>query len=403
MLNNCKLIHGYSCRVARPFRSVMIGFVVATMVSCSGKSSLKSKISKLFGSNPTKNTSGAASGDGANASYSYCSVVNGVISDAVTFDGKLEAAEKIEIRTDKRLRVGPAKFKESDPVKRGDILFVVDAKELEQKRIETRERLEQLKVDIKASRAQFTFAGKQLDRKKGLVSKGIAAQKELEEAEKLFVAAESDLKTKELETRKAERELATANDSVTAANIVSPIDGIVASIVPGGDEINQGQSLATVANPTELAVTGQVDELSVTKVKVGQAVEIQLDALKGESVKGIIKSIDSNKQKNGAMNLYSVKVAIPQDVVKKNSLRVGYAAKVNSVMGSKENALLVPRAAIKQEGDKFYVLVGDAIGGSTTARAVTLGIQTTLEVEVTNGLNPGDKVAAVLKTEGAQQ
>jgi HlyD family secretion protein len=103
------------------------------------------------------------------------------------------------------------------------------------------------------------------------------------------------------------------------------------------------------------------------------------------------------------MSYYSVKVSVPQDVVKKNNLRVGYAAKVRVVMGSKDNAVVIPRAAIKREGDKAYVLVADAIGRSSTARAVTTGIQNALEVEVLSGLSPGDKVAVVMKSGGAPQ
>lgn len=393
-----------SIRIAPLGGAVIMLNCVFLPVSCSKMATLKAKASQLFGANEgqSKTPAGDSSINEKNTTLSYFSAQKTTISDSVTFDGKLEASEKIEIRADKRLRLGPAKFKVADRLKRGDVLFVVDTKELEQKRTEARERVEQLKVDIKSSKAQFEFAGKQLERKTGLVKKGIVAQKELEEAEKAFVAAESDLKTKELEIRKAERELVSANEGVTSANIVSPIDGIISTIVPGGDEVNQGQSLAVIANPIDLAMTGQVDELNVTKIKVGQSVQLSLDALKGNPVSGVVKSIEASQQRGGAMNSYSVKVEIPQDVVKKNDLRVGYAAKVSAVFGVKENAVVIPRAALKQEGDQYFVLVADAVGKIPTARSVILGLQTDLEAEVTRGLKPGEVVAVATKLEGAQ-
>ena len=393
--------------VSRKFsaRIILLAFCLVPFSSCSKLSTLKSKIGKWFGGEASKSTEVSTDGgaSGGDNDFSYFQVQKASFTDAIAFDGKLEASEKVDLRADKRIRLSPAKYKVAANVKRGDVLFVVDTKELEQKRAESKERVDQLQVDIKSSKAQFEFARKQLERKTGLVKKGIVAQKELEEAEKGFVAAESDLKTKELEIRKAERELVSASEGVTAANILSPIDGIIASIAPGGEEVNQGQQIAVVANPKDLAVTGQVDEISVTKIKIGQEVDISLDALKGKPVKGVIRNIEASQQRGGAMNVYNVKVELPQDVVKNNGLRVGYAAKVSVIFSSKDNALVIPRAAMKYEGDNVYLLVAESRGRTPTAKAVKIGMQTELEAEVKEGLKVGDFVVVSQKSGGGTQ
>jgi RND family efflux transporter MFP subunit len=371
--------------------------------ACSKLNSLKATVGHRLGLSDSKASSTSLEKDAVSSKdliYSYFPAKKITISDSIVFDGKLEAAEKVELRADKRMRLGPAKFKVGEQVKRGSVLFVVDTKELEQKRVESKERVDQLNVDIKSSRAQFAFAAKQLERKTGLVKKGIAAQKELEEAEKAFVAAEADLKTKELELRKAERELTTAAESVTAANIVSPIDGIIASTSNGGDDVNQGQQLALVANPRELAVSFQVDEIRVTKFKIGQSVDIAIDAVQGKSFKGLIKSIDASSQRGGAMSQYNVSVSLPAETVKSNGLRVGYSAKISAVFSAKENAIVVPRAALKQEGSQYFVLVADGRGKTPTAKAVKIGVQTDLEAEVSEGLKVGDFVVVSQKSTG---
>lgn len=378
--------------------------ILSVASSCSRIESIKSSVLGIFGKNSRSSQQSERGSDAPKeeGAFSYFSVKKATISDSVSFDGKLEPAEKIEIRADKRVRIGPAKFKIGDEVKRGSVLFVVDTKDLEQKRTESKERLDQLNVDIKSSKAQFTFAAKQLERKTGLVQKGIAAQKELEEAEKAFIAAEADLKTKELELRKSEREFASASESVTTANIVSPIDGIVSNIIPGGDDVNQGQQLATVANPKYLAITGQVDEINVTKFRQGQSVSVALDATKGADIKGIIKSIDVTQQRTGAMTTYSVVVGIPPEIVKTQGLRVGYSAKVTSTLSAKPNALVIPRAALRQEGAQFFVLAADGKGKTPSAKAIKIGIQTDLEAEVTGGLKTGDYVVVSQKATGGQ-
>lgn len=376
---------------------------VLIVPACSKLSSLKATVGHRLGLSEGKGGSTSQEKDAAISKdliFSYFPAKKTIISDSIVFDGKLEAAEKVELRADKRMRLGPAKFKVGEQVKRGSILFVVDTKELEQKRVESKERVDQLNVDIKSSRAQFAFASKQLERKTGLVKKGIAAQKELDEAEKAFVAAEADLKTKELELRKAERELATAAESVTAANIVSPIDGIIASTSNGGDDVNQGQQLALVANPRELAVSFQVDEIRVTKFKIGQSVDIAIDAVQGKSFKGLVKSIDASSQRGGTMSQYNVSVSLPAETVKSNGLRVGYSAKISVVFSTKENVIVVPLAALKQEGSQYFVLAADGRGKTPTAKAVKVGVQTDLEAEVSEGLKVGDFVVVGQKSTG---
>ena len=336
--------------------------------------------------------------------WSYFQVKKTAIYDEAKFDGKLEASERIEIRSDKRLRLGPAKFKVADHVKRGDVLFVVDTKELTDKKVQSKDRVTQLNIDIKSSKSQFSFAEKQLERKSGLVKKGIAAQKELEEAQKAFVSAESDLKTKELELRKAERELAAASDMVATANVVSPIAGIIASIIPGGDEANQGQTLAVVSNPTELLLSGSVDESKVTKLKVGLKVEVTIEAIQGKVIQGVVKSIESVAQQGGSLvNSYKVSVAIAPELVKSLNLKDGYSARIRAVFSSRDHALVVPRSAIKLNGKDTYAMFADGRDQTPTARAVKIGIQTELETEIQQGLKEGDFIAVTMDMETQKQ
>lgn len=385
------------------FRSTAVALLAISAVAMTGCDRIRHVQAKIFGKNGSKSgdVESGKKTSGKGQSWSYFQVKKGVINDMVQFDGKLEASERIELRSDKRMRLGPAKFKVADRVRRGDVLFAVDTKEFEQKRVEAQESVAQLSVDIKASTAQFAFASKQLERKTGLVEKGIAAQKELEEAQKSFVAAEADLKTKELELRKAERELAAAKETVSSANVISPIDGIVASIAPGGDEVNQGQGLAVVANPAQLTISGVVDETSVTKFKVGQKVDVYVDAVPDKKIAGSVKSIETAMAQQGAaVTSYNVFVAISPELVNSLGLRDGYAARIRAVFSSKENTLVIPRSGIKQNGKDTYAMVADAKDQMPSARAVKLGVQTELETEVLTGLRQGEYVAVSSDVEG---
>ena len=382
---------------------LVLGIAVVSFTGCSRLASIQAKVSSFFGGKSDAKLGGGEASE-RKMQWSYFQVKKTAIYDEAKFDGKLEASERIEIRSDKRLRLGPAKFKVADHVKRGDVLFVVDTKELTDKKVQSKDRVTQLNIDIKSSKSQFSFAEKQLERKSGLVKKGIAAQKELEEAQKAFVSAESDLKTKELELRKAERELADASDMVATANVVSPIAGIIASIIPGGDEANQGQTLAVVSNPTELLLSGSVDESKVTKLKVGLKVEVTIEAIQGKVIQGVVKSIESVAQQGGSLvNSYKVSVAIAPELVKSLNLKDGYSARIRAVFSSRDHALVIPRSAIKLNGKDAYAMFADGRDQTPTARAVKIGIQTELETEIKQGLKEGDFIAVTMDMETQKQ
>ena len=90
-------------------------------------------------------------------------------------------------------------------------------------------------------------------------------------------------------------ELARAELELTKAIIIAPFDGIVSEI-----KINEGQQISsmTYANPAiclvdpgEVEMNGVIDEIDISRVKLGQEAIIILDALPDKEVKGKITFI----------------------------------------------------------------------------------------------------------------
>jgi RND family efflux transporter MFP subunit len=387
-----KQIRNRRCFVALPLVLIALGS------GCTGSQWKKSKIGSWFSSSSAK----SAEPQSTKNTYGYFEVKRGNLVDDALIEGKLEAGERSEVRAPQRVRIQPAKFKVNDTVKRGDVLFVVDTKELEQRRQQASERVSQLAIDIKNSKAQLVFAQKQLDRKKTLFDKGIVSRKELDEAEKQFVAAESDAQTKELESRKADREFKTASESVSGANIVAPFDGIIAMITQGDTDVNQGQTLAVVANPKTLAIKIPVPESIVTKFRQGQKVEVEVDAAAGQKITGDVREVETKSGgAGGALNSYSVTVNIPQETVKKFGLKDGYAARVRAIFGERKSVVVIPRSGIKKNGAETFLLIASAKGAVPEARAVKIGAINELEAEVLSGAKEKEFIAVPIDQEEA--
>jgi multidrug resistance efflux pump len=78
------------------------------------------------------------------------------------------------------------------------------------------------------------------------------------------------------------------NSSVT---VQSPIDGVVLAVpTTPGASVQAGQALVTLVDPTQLWVNANIDETSIDRVKVGQAVTVHVDAL-NEDMPGRVESI----------------------------------------------------------------------------------------------------------------
>ena len=77
----------------------------------------------------------------------------------------------------------------------------------------------------------------------------------------------------------------------TRVDVVSPIDGLViATPVAIGADVQAGQNVVTVVDPSALWVNANIDETSIGRVQVGQPVSVHVDAL-GADVPGVVESI----------------------------------------------------------------------------------------------------------------
>jgi multidrug resistance efflux pump len=81
------------------------------------------------------------------------------------------------------------------------------------------------------------------------------------------------------------------DDSDTRVLVTAPIDGVVIA-EPGavGSTVTAGQPIITLVDPTHLWVNANIEETKVARLKVGQEVDVHVDAL-GTSVPGRVEAI----------------------------------------------------------------------------------------------------------------
>jgi membrane fusion protein (multidrug efflux system) len=172
-----------------------------------------------------------------------------------------------------------------------------------------------LDANISAARANATKAEADLLRMKELVAKQIVSKQQLDAAQAAADAARAQLSSAERSAgaagagivnaragvRLAEAKLAGAQASrdnaqlqLSYTRITSPVAGIISrKQVEVGQLVQAGQPLLTVVSDTGVWVTANFKETQLSDLKVGQPVELDIDAYGGCAAKGVVESLSA--------------------------------------------------------------------------------------------------------------
>ncbi len=174
------------------------------------------------------------------------------------------------------------------------------------------------------------------------------------------------------------------------AEIVAPFNGVVTvlNLTVGQNASSSGSTTQVqVADLDHLEIVVNMAEVDIPTIKVGQPIQITLDALPNLTLQGkVIEMAPAGTLTQGVVN-YPVTVSIdnPPDTVK-----AGMTASLNVITQQKNNVLLVPNRAIRTQGQQKVATV--LFEGQQIQVSVTTGMNNDTMTEVTSGLKEGDTV-----------
>jgi len=188
---------------------------------------------------------------------------------------------------------------------------------------------------------------------------------------------------------KGSGEVAHWEDLFKPTPLLAPLNGliIVKNVVPG--QVVAATDVVLVMSD-HLIVNTQVDETDIGKVRLGEQVTISLDAYPDTKIEGNVIRIGFESKTVNNVTIYEVRVK-PTSVPE--FMRSGMTANVTFFTGGKENILLIPAEAIRQENGKPTVLLPNPTGPD---RPITREIQTGMSegknTEVVTGLVEGETI-----------
>lgn len=206
-----------------------------------------------------------------------------------------------------------------------------------------------------------------------------------------------DLQQTREQVRQAEGQLAAAGVQVEQARLrvqqavlVSPIAGTVTQLaVEAGQQMGGGQTAVTVSDLAQLEIGINLDENDVSRVKIGQAAQVTLDAFRGEALTGELTEIAPAADSSSGVPLYRVTVRLAPS---KLPLRPGMTADVRIVTAREADVIAIPLRAVQSVGDQTVMRVLPPGATAPISVTVRLGTSNDTQVVVRDGIKAGDKV-----------
>lgn len=197
------------------------------------------------------------------------------------------------------------------------------------------------------------------------------------------------------QVRAAEAQLAAARQALESlreklaqAEVKAPASGTVLAVaMKDGYPVQEGQTLVAIGDLTRIKVTARVDELDIVKIKPGQTLVVRSNAAPGESFEGKVTRVAAQATVVGNAPYF----AVEGEVANANGqLRAGMNAEATIATAERQNALVVPLAAVREDAEGFSVLVVEEF--TVRERPITIGLQTETEAEILEGLEEGEQV-----------
>ncbi len=313
----------------------------------------------------------------------------GSISRTTVVTGKIEPRNEVNVKPQINGIIAELYKEAGQQVKEGEIIaklrVIPDMNSLSS--AQSRVRL----ADINLQQARTNY-----EREKSLWDKKLVSDEEYDQVLQAYN------QTKE-EKAAAQESLEVIRDGVSKSNatgsstlVRSTITGLILDIpvkvgnsVIQANTMNDGTTVATVADMSDLIFDGNIDETEVGSLVEGMPMHISIGALPQYSSEASLEYISPKAVENNGANQFEIKAAVPGN--SEHMIRSGYSANAEIVLEKADSVLVIPESALEFEGNDTFVYVKTADGEYSRA-AVTTGLSDGLNIEIRSGLSEGDKV-----------
>ncbi len=311
--------------------------------------------------------------------------------------GRVSAQRKAAVSTKATGRLEFLGVQEGSIVKAGEVLARIENKDVTATQDQAQANLRATRANLEQGMAELRDAEVNLKRSEDLARKNFISSATLDTAKARFDKAQAAVASLNGAIGVSEANLRATNVTVEQTLIRAPFDGVVLTknanvgdiITPFSSAADSKGAVVNMADMSTLEVEADVSEVSLSKISVGQPVEIQLDAFPELRLLGKVSRIVPTVDRSKATVLVKVEfVEKDKRVLPDMSAKVAFLSRDLKPEERKPVTAVQPAALAKREGkDVVFVIDKDAARLAPVTVAAKIG-----DLVQVAGVNPGDKV-----------
>ena len=190
-----------------------------------------------------------------------------------------------------------------------------------------------------------------------------------------------------------------SNAKASSTLIRSTISGVILDIpvkvgysVIQVNTMNEGTTIAAVANMNNLIFRGNIDETEVGQLVNGMNMKITIGALQDLKFDAALEYVSPKAVESNGANQFEIKAAVK--LSEGGKIRSGYSANAEIVLARADKVLSIPESAIEFSGDStfVYVIKGEGKNKTYDRTYVETGLSDGVNIEIKKGLTAKEKV-----------
>lgn len=331
--------------------------------------------------------------------YHILKAETGDLIQTTVATGKIEPRDEVEIKPQISGIIAEVYKEAGQTVKKGEVIAKV-------KVIPELGSLNAAESRVRLAKMNGEQAKTNLKRMDQLYQKKLVSNEEYEQTLLAAKQAREELQAAKDNLEIVKEGITQSSASFSSTLIRSTITGLILDVpIKEGNSVimsntfNDGTTIATVADMSDLIFRGNVDETEVGRIHEGIPVKITLGALQNMKFNASLEYISPKSIENNGANQFEIKAAIqiPDSV----TIRSGYSANAEIVLQRADHVLTVPESVIEFNGDSAFVyLLTDSVPAQQFKRIpVATGISDGIKIEIKQGLQPGNLVRGMKKEE----
>lgn len=286
---------------------------------------------------------------GAAPTFVTAAVTRGPLVVTVSATGTLQPENQVDVGAEISGRVDSVLVDFNDPVKKGQLIAVINTDALKAQLAQAQATLGQARATLQNNQATVAQTLAKKNRYHNLQAAGAVAIQDVQTADADYARAVATVAQARASIQSAQAQIVTTETSLAKAQVRSPIDGVVLD-----RKISTGQTVASnfqtpvlftlASNLSRMQLAVDIDEADIGAVREGQQASFVVDAFAQRRFNARLVSLHNASTTDNGVVTYRGVLSVDN---RSGLLRPGLTATAEILVADIKDALLVPNGSLR--------------------------------------------------------